>query len=140
MTRATLKAGKYYIGDPCYLFGDSWDKVLGDTKFFGLDEKPSRDGGLFKIFGHDIFVCSTAYGDGVYSDQDCYMYGVDAGLIGILPYELIKIDNKVSDDDVNEYGRVIEFQTDFECSMPQRGVMDFGGVEIDTRDEEEDDE
>ena len=61
-----FKAGKYYIGDPCYVFGTeengskSWSDILEDTDFF---EKDTLTIGK-KVF--DILGGSTAYGDGAY--------------------------------------------------------------------------
>ena len=80
-----LKKGKYYVGDPCYIFGKSWDKVLNDTDYFD-------NGEIVKVFSKDCIVGGTAYGDGIYTDNFGREYNVDAGLIGVLPVSLISID------------------------------------------------
>ena len=68
-----LKKGKYYVGDPCYIFGKSWDKVLNDTDYFD-------NGEIVKVFSKDCIVGGTAYGDGIYTDNFGREYaGSDTG-------------------------------------------------------------
>lgn len=79
-TEHTFPAGKYYIGDPCYVLGDEiYDTVVGDG-----------GEGFFTNGTHTIGFFSTAYGDGCYRGTNGETYGVDAGIIGIVPAELMK--------------------------------------------------
>lgn len=119
-------AGTYYIGDPCYAFDESWGKILDDNNFF---EKHDQ-----QINGVAVLCGSTAYGDGTYKDQFGNEYPVDAGLIGILPVELLDIDKVIR----SHCGRVWIFPEAFEVYI-HKGRFSFGHVAIDTKGDEEDD-
>jgi len=122
-----MKAGIYYIGDPCYLFDQSWQKILDETNYL-------KDGEHI-IFGETVFCGSTAYGDGCCKDNFGRRYGVDAGLVGILPVSLLDIDKKVSREEVknSDYMHIVEMKEDFDCSV-HKGVFRFGDIKINTRD------
>lgn len=122
----TLPAGKYYIGDPCYAFDDSWGDVLKETDFFYAE--PCTIGTSRLAAG------STAYGDGEYYDQENTAYPVDAGLIGALPINLLKRDGKLNPKKIKEdnLGRVVEFKEPFMVEI-NNGFFRFGHIEIDTR-------
>ena len=75
----------------------------------------------------------TAYGDGTYYDNKGNEYGVDAGLLGIIPLKAIK------NPDLNEMkklGAVMEFDKNFEVHSAD-GIFSFGFLTINTRDEED---
>jgi hypothetical protein len=125
-----MKAGKYYVGDLCYVLGDRWtevcDLIIVDHQC--LDgEFELKDGTKFAIY-------STAWGDGCYLDREGRDYPVDSGSIGcvlvssITPGELDKIG-----------GNLIEFNDDFE-TYSEDGLIIIGDVEIDTKGEEEEDD
>jgi hypothetical protein len=128
-----MKKGKYYIGDFCYIFGDSWQEIL-DTTGYLTD-------GYCKINGYKCFAASTAYGDGEYKDNEGFKYPVDAGLIGIAPVKLLKLDNKLTEEIITEehYGRIVEMKEDFDC-VCENGIFQFGDITINTRDCEEEEE
>lgn len=115
-----FKAGKYYVGDLCYVVKEEgeWDKLLEDTNYFENDNQTYN--------GCPIFAKSTVFGDGEYFDQDDRSYLVDAGIIGIMPFEIIE--GKVN------RGHIIEFNTDFEVSAKD-GVFTFGNIVIDTNED-----
>jgi hypothetical protein len=73
-------AGKYYIGDLCYAL----DRVTY--------EKTVCDGGDgFMTNGtHTLGFFSTYAGDGGYEGTNGKIYGVDAGIIGIVPVEIVE--------------------------------------------------
>lgn len=81
-----FKAGKYYIGDPCYVIGDkngwSWDDVLEQTDYFR-----NFDGMITNSNGDSFHVAGapTRYGDGCYVDSFGSEYMVDAGCIACIP-------------------------------------------------------
>jgi ribosomal protein S27AE len=78
--------GEYFLGDICYALDDDiYDKVWGSM--FNYDD------GAYKVRGYVFAVSSTAYGDGAYSGTDGVTYGVDAGVIGIVPKELSQLDS-----------------------------------------------
>jgi hypothetical protein len=118
-----MKAGKYYIGDLCYVMHDRWDEfcsltINGHNVLDG--EFNLKDGTRFATF-------TTKYGDGCYYDEQGNEYPVDAGLIGCISVDDIapnERDNMVS-------GRVIEFVNDF-STFSAGGVIRFGSVVIDT--------
>jgi hypothetical protein len=79
-TEHTFPAGKYYIGDLCYVLDDEhYDAAVCDG-----------DDGFQTNGTHTIGYFSTAYGDGCYRGTNGKNYGVDAGIIGIVPAEIIK--------------------------------------------------
>lgn len=128
-----LKAGEYYIGDCCYVFGDREDNVWGDfCDKLGDDEAP------IKVLGHDVVAYSTLYGDGCYpSNAGLFEFPVDSGLIGCTPKELWIEDGEPSGC------LLVRFDSDFTCEndfVGKRGVLRFGHIIIDTRDEEDEEE
>ena len=77
-----MPAGKYYVGDLCYVMHPEWDEFCSITikEHTCLDgEFNLKDGRRFATFG-------TKWGDGEYRDQFGNRYGVDAGLIGCIHY------------------------------------------------------
>lgn len=79
--------GTYYIGDPCYIMSDiDYDK-MGETNDWELS-------GVFDINGSKVAVDHTAYGDGSYHGSDGTEFGVDAGIIGIVPEVLFDKEKK----------------------------------------------
>ena len=130
----TFPAGKYYVGDPCYVIGDhhhdtDWEDLGISTGWFGCDPDiphPNFDDGLFEFNGHKCFAYHTAYGDGLYTFGRM-TFGVDAGLLSVIPVEAIKED-KLSGMTL---GEVIEFKIPFKVWY-ENGVFYFGHVEIDT--------
>lgn len=122
-----MEAGKYYVGDLCYVFDkDDWDKVC-EVIIKGGDCQEGEfnlpDGRRFAIF-------NTAYGDGEYTDQDGHKYGVDAGCIGCT---LINNVTSSLQYDMNDLGRIVEFTENFEVSEDQ-GLISIGHILIETND------
>lgn len=75
----------FYIGDICY--------VLSDEHYHGFwGKRYEYKDGIYKIDekGLGFAVSGTSYGDGSYSDQRGNVYEVDAGVIGLVPLELVK--------------------------------------------------
>lgn len=74
----------FYLGDICY--------VLSQRVYYGTwgDCGGFKDG-IFKDeeTGYSFAVAGTAYGDGCYCDNRGGNYPVDAGVIGIVPLELV---------------------------------------------------
>jgi hypothetical protein len=122
-----MKAGKYYVGDLCYVLGDRWDEVcdliIVDHKC--LDgEFELKDGTKFAIYG-------TAYGDGVYPDQNGNEYPVDSGSIGCV------LVDQITEGQLDiTLGNIFDFKESFTTDS-EDGVIMIGDVEIDTRGENE---
>lgn len=120
-----LNKGLYYVGDPCYIFNESWDKVLNETDFF---ENTNT-----LLFGEKFIGGGTAHGDGSYFDNFGREYFVDAGLLSCLPISLLEIDNVYTVDQVKEREgfHIIEFTEDFEVYCDS-GYFEFGHITIET--------
>jgi len=132
-TELQFKAGKYYIGDPCYVFHDKeWSDVLSQTDYFSKAIKVK--GKSYPVLGG-----STAYGDGVYIGSDGLNYAVDSGMIAIIPFAACSKKEVYNHAVYGFIGHFITFKEAFEASQ-EFGIFKFGNLEIDTKDEHEDDE
>lgn len=103
-------AGKYYIGDLCYVLGNAvYDKVYGGHGY---------GDGLYvnKKTNEFFFVGATAYGDGCYIGSDGKEFGVDAGIIGICPASCMRKDDGG--------GHMYTFTEPVECKF-KGGFFDF---------------
>lgn len=127
----TMPAGKYYIGDLCYVMHPEWDEACdlffppGDNIGRGAQgEFTLKDGRRFASF-------ATAYGDGEYRSSINTLHSVDSGSIGCIRVEDIR-DNTY--EDLESLGAIVEFDRPFEVSEDQ-GLLVFGHVEIETADE-----
>lgn len=131
-----LKAGTYYIGDPCYAFqGDDWNKILDENDYFNAEECSFKNIPLFAV--------STKHGDGCYEDQYGNEYPVDAGLIGCVPIELCNFgegiaviegrffDNRGIENFKFVPGKIHTFDSEFVCSE-ENGMIEIGDFFIDT--------
>lgn len=77
-----LPAGRYYIGDPCYVIEEDWNDFC--TTISTL--KKSSD--YFDFKGYTIFVSNTCWGDGCYYDNFGHQFPVDAGIIAAIHQDL----------------------------------------------------
>lgn len=80
--KATLPAGKYYIGDLCYALHDTlYDKVFG----------PRYRDGLYTSLANpnDVFMVGNTGGDDLYKGTDGKGYPVDSGIIGIASIDTV---------------------------------------------------
>jgi len=121
-----MKAGTYYVGDPCYVFDKSWGKFLDE---YNKTNKPIQT-----ILGHELCIGQTAYGDGEYYDENSKMeFTVDAGLLACLPVEMLEIDKRYTVEDVSKstYMHIVIFEEDFEADTTS-GVFQFGPIKINT--------
>ena len=133
-------AGKYYVGDLCYVMHDEWDEVCG--LFFEGPNVHGCNQGIFQLKdGRKFASFNTKWGDGSFQDQYGRSYGVDAGLIGCIAIKDINLD---SGDNFTRGGQVIEFDRDFEVHggtgisrSEWDGVIRIGNVTIKTDDDGE---
>jgi hypothetical protein len=125
-TKMTMKAGKYYVGDLCYVMHDAWDEVcelvIADGKCIE-GEFNLKDGRRFAMY-------NTAFGDGVYPSNVDAEFCVDSGSIGCILVDEIK-DNTYSEERVSKLAAILEFDEDFR-TFNDSGLLCFGEVEIDT--------
>ena len=122
----TMPAGKYYVGDLCYVMHPEWDE------FCELTIKGERclEGEFTLADGRRFATLSTAYGDGTYRSNRGTEHSVDAGLIGCIRLEDIR-DQQYSLEQIMQLGAIIDFEAPFEVSADQ-GLLKFGPVEIET--------
>ncbi len=125
----------YYIGDLGYVIhGSAWDEVCNLTFPCSGEE---REGRIVLKDGRELFIFSTAHGDGEFKDQFGNTYGVDSGTLGAIRVEDIR------DDTLIELGCFHTFDqplTDDDCCSVD-DVITFGHIHIDTdplQDDEED--
>lgn len=138
-----VPAGKYILGDPCYAVPDGeWMELLESCDYFntpiGTIRRSPKQGTFNVMETFKIVAFSTRWGDGCYEGTDGCMYPVDAGLIGLVPVEVVGMESLRSD-----LCTVITFTTPVKCSSDGEGKLRFGSITIDTdpaQDEEEDDE
>ena len=134
-----MPAGRYYVGDLCYVMTDEeWSEfcdltIRGNTVLDG--EFQFRDGRRFASY-------STMYGDGLYQDQYGRKYSVDAGLIGCIRVEDIRA-NKYSD--ISQLGAITDVSVDFVTGGGRGdrtwgGTIQFGAIAIETGDVEEEED
>ena len=130
--QTTIPAGCYYVGDPCYAVShdeegsQAWDAILTSSNIF--------DGCIKGTWGgFEVYASQTAYGDGVYTDQNSeYEFGVDAGLIGVIPVALV---DHFAGRNAAYALNYIEFERDFIFETVQRendGLITIGHLLIAT--------
>jgi hypothetical protein len=128
-----MKAGKYYIGDLCYVMHPEWDEFCSLT----INGHNVLDGEFNLKDGRRFATFTTKWGDGTYKDEQGRSYGVDAGLIGCIAVDDITPSELENLTD----GHVVEFVQDF-STFSAGGIIRIGSVCIDTdfAEEEEEDE
>ena len=126
-----MPAGKYYVGDLCYVMHPQWDEVCS-LLFAGRDDHGCNEGEFELANGVRFALYNTAYGDGVYPDRQGNRYPVDAGCIGC-----IRVEDVYDPEWWLEGMTVVEFAEPFETSTDGE-TLTFGHVRIDTGWEEED--
>ena len=136
-----MPAGRYYVGDLCYVMHEEWDEVCA-LYFEGRTDHGCNDGEFKLKDGRRFASYGTRWGDGLYFDQYGHSYGVDAGLIGCIAID----DIREEVPQILDLGAIVEFKSDFYTSGGRDqlgrdwdGVIKIGHVEIETdpRDEEE---
>ena len=122
---ATLPAGTYVVGDPCYSMGDheNWMDWLERADYMNqplvlLARTPN---------GTAVGI-STASGDGTYRGSDGNDYPVDAGMIGVVPL----VDAYNIENVTGRLGHIVTFDHDFTMERDEDGVIHIGGLEIPT--------
>ena len=123
-----LKRGKYYVGDPCYIFDQSWFEIVNKI------EHIKTGGQVVELFRKRCYIGNTEYGDGIYRDNKNRWYNVDTGLIAVLPVSLVARDGYLTVKAIEKHGgmHIIDFKQDFEVRQ-EGGVLYFGEIIIDTK-------
>jgi len=111
--------GKLYIGDPCYVLSDeAYDQLL--------DVILRKDGCVATIKANgetaEMACHQTAYGDGAYDCVTDSQYigccGVDSGLIGIIPFELLDT-SKVDDRMYGDLAAIVDAEGEVELTYDE---------------------
>lgn len=144
LTYHKLEPGKYWVGDPCYVFPrDKWGNLC-DT-LYELDIQEINNGVIFEYNNIPFFVCVTAYGDGSYAlmrDWETVAeLGVDAGLLSVIPLGLVELWKEHTD--LEDFGAIITLTESCDIRA-EHGNFSFGEYYVNTtgtdyEDEEEDD-
>lgn len=123
--------GVYFIGDICYALKDElYRKIWG--------KKHNYDDGTFSIGADKFSVAATADGDGCYLGSDGREYGVDAGVIGIVPMNLWENKTAKTVKRLSDCGRVvnvIDEMTFSACGGIFKITIDGDELVIDTKNE-----
>jgi hypothetical protein len=121
-----VPAGHYILGDPCYAVPDSdWDSLLQSCNYFENPIGYVKDG----IQEFPVLAFSTRWGDGCYKGTDGNTYPVDAGLIGLVPVEILGKDVHNLRGDLS---KIVTFDKTIKCSRDSDGKLRFGHITIDT--------
>lgn len=124
-----MPAGKYYVGDLCYVMHDEWDEACS-LFFKGRDDHGCNQGEFTLKDGRRFVSINTKWGDGSYRDQQGRSYGVDAGLIGCIRVQDISLD---CGDNFISGGNIIDFPHDFDCGYEdENGTIVIGHIRIET--------
>jgi hypothetical protein len=132
----TMPAGKYYVGDLCYVMHDEWNEccdlffpyVPGNPNHQAEGEFTLKDGRRFASFG-------TAWGDGTYRSSIGTDHCVDSGSIGCI--SVYDIRDKTYDlERLQQLGAIVDFEAPFEVDADY-GLLKFGAVLIETAADEE---
>lgn len=127
-----MPAGRYWVGDLCYVLHDAWDDVCQ----LGEGVHTLTDGRCVAMF-------ATLHGDGIYDDDHGNCYGVDSGTLGCILADDIRDTSASTDLGV--------FVTAADPFTPRRtypagasrrfdaGVLHLAGVRINLDGEAEDD-
>lgn len=119
----TMPAGKYYIGDLCYVMSKDWGKVCDII----IPDNDLRGGEFTLEDGRGFASYATKHGDGAYKPNVGGFCPVDAGLIGCI------LINDIAKDEMEgiEDGIIVDMPRPFDTGS-QGGVIFFGNVVIDT--------
>jgi hypothetical protein len=135
----THPAGKYYVGDICYALPKSIYKLVwGEKLKYAYGTHEAEYNGVTSKFS----VNRTMWGDGrYYDDYSDLEFGVDAGVIGLVPIALCDteklIDGKIRGGHMIESSTPIEYHSEegiFHISYENNTKV----IEIDTGDGSDD--
>ena len=109
-----LPAGDYYIGDLCYVV-ENWEEY--HKLFFPVEGGDQHVGVFTNSAGVKFANYGTAFGDGIYRDEEGNEYAVDSGSIGCIPIEAIQ--------EPHALGNIVNFPVDFDCEYIEAFQVQF---------------
>lgn len=128
----TVRAGKYYLGDPVFALDETTYHELYGDRF-------QYENGKFDLKNNDqyMIVHKTHYGDGTFYDTKKRKYIVETGLIALIPISMIDDTMLIK---AKKYGVVFSFNN-FVRFLYHGGLFMIRSnkkiIEINTRNEEE---
>jgi hypothetical protein len=130
-----LPAGKYWVGDLCYVMHDCWDEVC-ELLFEGRDDHGCNQGTFQLKDGRRFAIYNTQYGDGQYHSSHGEKYPVDSGSLGcILVSDISEEEKKYLSN-----GTIEGFPAEFYTGRDNDGTIFFGDIKIFTGDDNEEDD
>ncbi len=99
---ATLPAGHFWCGDPCYVLGDTWDAVIELLYKNNVEHNV-----LIQTELGQMLIWSTAHGDGcfpimctngAFTPTDDMTLGVDSGTLALIDMKIVDATKKSKDD------------------------------------------
>ena len=122
-TVSYLPAGRYYVGDLCYVMSSEWDEVCKLT----IKGAECLSGQFQLSDGRKFAMFTTKWGDGLYkagSSEFC----VDSGSIGCIKVSDITNPDEV---DMRRLGGIFDFDESF-VVYSDDGIIRFGYMLINT--------
>jgi len=133
-----LAAGKYWVGDPCYVFpNDNWSDFCNVMM--------GGHGNVYVENGIKFFVAGTAHGDGEYelrlNGDTIGQCPVDAGMLSVVPAALLKRWKSEKNRTVlKDFGGVWIELTALAGISQSGGDISFGNYTLNTSGNDEEDE
>lgn len=137
-------SGKYWVGDPCYIFPDKeWSKLC--SLMYPNHNEPEFDDSntirVVNVNGIHCYLFGTAHGDGSYelkdSGNELAILGVDAGMLSMIPMELVK---EKGWGETKHCGHIITIKSGKKQIGVSGGDFFFGTLSINTSGEYEDED
>jgi len=117
ITKIMVPPGKYYVGDPCYVFVKSdWQKILSSNKPNDL---------IINVEEGEKIIMFGVGGDGYFVDTSGKKYSVDSGSLGLVPIDLI--DRNLIDGNLTK-GNLFTFASTTLCKYIEDEFIAFGDV------------
>lgn len=128
---ATLPAGSYYVGDPCYLIPDKhYEAWIALAEHAGDSHRDVR---AADVAGHPVAACE-GFGEGSgYVDTDGRDYPDDSGLVGVVPEAFA-----VTDEYSAPLVHLMRFDTDFDVYTENDSTIRIGHLTIKVQEPDED--
>jgi len=120
----TVKAGKYYLGDPVEALPEKYSIGIWGNEY-------GYRSGKINISGFDMVVHNTHNGDGIYKDTRERTYKVTSGTIGLVPIELLPYEINNLHGHLYEFNEKVNFIYDAGVFYIKSGNK---YISIDTRD------
>lgn len=122
-----MPAGRYYIGDLCYVMTTKeWDEFCSLT----IVDHDVVDGEFEMEDGRRFATYRTKWGDGMYRSNINSKHLVDSGTIGCMRLNAISM-TKLNEEEMDQLGAIVNFSHEFK-SGSKDGFITFGDVIIDT--------